>query len=98
MAIDGTYKGTARAFMGQTDCELTLHAEGNKLTGRAHALGLSSDLENGTVDGDTFFFNIAGNGPLGYMVCDVKGKADGDRISGDIRAGFVHARYDLARV
>jgi hypothetical protein len=98
MAIDGTYQGKASSPFGSTDCTLTLKANGATLTGHASAMGIESDVKNGTVNGDSFACQVEGTGPLGHMVLDIQGVVEGDKISGTVKAGRMKARFEGARV
>ena len=98
MAIDGTYQGKISTLMGSTDCMLTLKADGTKLSGHANAMGIESDVKEGTVDGNSFAFKVEGNGPLGHMVLDIQGVVEGDKISGTAKAGRMKARFEGTRV
>ena len=98
MAIDGTYKGVAKSMMGSADCELTLKEEaGGALSGSASMMGVTAALQNGTVDGNAFACEVEGDGPLGHMTLKVKGKVDGDRITGTIAAARMKARFEGTR-
>ena len=98
MSIDGTYQGKASSPFGSTDCTLTLKADGTKLTGHASAMGIESEVKNGTINGNAFSFQAEGTGPLGHMVLDIEGTVDGDRITGTVKAGRMKARFEGARV
>ena len=97
MAIDGTYKGTAKAFLGSADFELRLETSGTALSGTASVMGIEAELQNGKVDGDSFSFQAEGDSPLGHMVLDVKGTVSGDRITGAAKAGGMSAKLEGAR-
>lgn len=98
MAIDGTYQGKVTSPLGSTECTLTLKADGSRLTGHASAMGIESELKDGTVDGDSFSCQVEGNGPLGHMILDIQGVAEGDGISGTVKFGRMKARFKGARV
>jgi hypothetical protein len=98
MAIDGTYRGTAQSPLGSAECTLTLKANGTRLTGRASALGIESELKNGTVKGNSFACQAEGDGPIGHMVLAIRGVVEGDKVSGTVKAGLVSARFEGTRV
>lgn len=98
MPIDGTYQGKVTSLLGSTDCTLTLKADGTKLTGSASAMGIESEIENGTVDGNSFACQVEGDGPLGHMVLEIRGVAKDDGISGTVKSGRMKARFKGARV
>jgi hypothetical protein len=97
MAIDGTYKGTARAMLGSADFELTLETDGAALTGSASVMGIVAELQNGKADGNSFTCQAEGDGPIGHMVLDISGTVDGDRIFGEAKAGVMTARLEGSR-
>ncbi len=98
MSIDGTYQGKVTGPLGSTDCTLTIKADGTKLTGHASAMGIESEVKNGVVDGNSFSFQAEGNGPIGHMVLDIQGVAEGDGISGTVKFGRMKARFEGKRV
>lgn len=98
MAIDGTYKGTARALFGSADFELRFETSGTALFGTASVMGIEAELQNGKVNGDSFSFQAEGDSPLGHMVLNVTGSVTGDRITGAAKAGGMSAKLEGARV
>ena len=97
MAIDGTYQGKMAAGLGSTDCTLTLKTNGSELTGHASAMGVESEVKNGKVDGDSFSFQVEGDGPLGHVTLDIQGVVEGDAISGTAKIGRMTARFEGTR-
>jgi hypothetical protein len=98
MAIDGTYKGTAKSMMGSADCEITLkEGAGGTLSGTASAMGINASIQNGTVSGNDFTCEVEGDGPLGHMTLTIAGTVEGDRISGTIAAGRMKAKFEGTR-
>lgn len=84
--------------MGSTDCELTLNTAGDVLTGSASAMGVTSTIQDGSVDGNAFSFTTEGDGPLGHMRLDISGVVDGDHITGTIALGRIKAAFEGTRV
>lgn len=98
MAIDGTYQGKVTGPLGSTDCTLTLKADGTVLTGHASAMGIESEVKNGVLDGNSFTFQAEGNGPIGHMILNIEGIAEGDVISGTVKFGRMKARFEGKRI
>lgn len=98
MAIDGTYKGLATSPLATAKCDLTLKAEGNVLTGSASAMGVTAEIKNGTVEGDSFACVVEGTGPLGYMSLDIRGTVSGDIAKGTIQVGRIVSVFEGKRV
>ena len=98
MAIDGTYQGVAKSMMGSADCTIELKTDGATLSGKASMMGIESEIQNGTATDDSFDCQVEGDGPLGHMVLDIKGKVNGDTIKGTIKTGRIKARFEGKRV
>jgi hypothetical protein len=98
MAIDGTYKGTAKSMMGSADFEITIKTDGSTVTGRASAMGIDAEIQNGVLNGSDVNCQIEGNGPLGHMVLDIEANIDGDTLTGVAKAGRMKVKLEGTRV
>ena len=86
MSVDGTYNIVINSPMGAQKITLTLKAEGGTLTGTQAGAQGSMALENGKVDGNNVSWSISITSPM-PMTLEHSGTVDGDKISGNVKAG-----------
>lgn len=82
MAVDGTYKLTINTPMGQQTPTLTLKEEGGGLSGTFAGQMGAQDFTGGTVDGNSFKFDMTMNAMGNEITLNIEGTVDGDSISG----------------
>jgi hypothetical protein len=98
MAVDGTYETTVRTPMGSQAGKLELKTEGSVLTGSMQGMMGTDPIQNGTVNGDEIEFILETKSPMGPLKLTVKGKVDGDEISGQVTTPFGPAPLTGKRV
>ncbi|MBI1329620.1 MAG: hypothetical protein GC166_06925 [Alphaproteobacteria bacterium] len=87
MAIDGKWEITVNSPMGPQKSTLELKADGATLTGKGSgANGQSVEIQNGKVDGNNVSWSISVTTPF-PMTLEFAGAVDGDKISGNVKAG-----------
>jgi hypothetical protein len=98
MGVDGTYKITTKTPMGNQQSVWTLKVAGEPLSGVAEsAMTGRTEFKGGTVKGDDFNFNMELDTPMGKIKMDVKGKVEGDKISGNANSPFGPAPFEGTR-
>ena len=98
MAVEGTYNVTVEAMGKKAHGTLELHVSGNTLTGNVRAAGMTVDVQDGRVNGDSFTGAVEADTPLGHKKASVKGSVAGDTISGELKAGLLKAKFTGTRV
>lgn len=98
MAVEGTYSITAKALGRTLTGELVMKQNGNELTGVATGSGLSGEIQDGVVKGDTFTCKVVGEGPKGTTTVKAQGTVSGDHISGKLKLGPLSAKFEGNRV
>jgi hypothetical protein len=86
MAVDGKYNITINSPMGAQKATLDLKADGATLTGTQAAAQGSMDIANGKVDGNNVSWDVSITSPM-PMTLTFSGAVDGDKISGNVKAG-----------
>ena len=76
--VDGTWKLTVNSPMGAQDIDLTLASSGSTLTGSMSGAMGTTEISNGSVDGDSFTFDAAITQPFPLTIT-VAGEVAGDR-------------------
>ena len=97
MAMDGTYNVTVSGMGKSKDGVVTLAQAGDGLQGKVEILGMTVELQNGEVNGDSFTGVVEAQTPMGAMKGKVKGSVTGDKISGKISAGLLGASFEGTR-
>ena len=88
MAVDGTYNVQISSMMGTSAATITLKEESGSLSGSVSSDQGATQFEDGKVDGDAFEWSMQINAPqVGSLKIDVKGKVNGDEISGEMQLG-----------
>ena len=89
MSVDGNWKITVQTPMGPQDTTVTLKSDGAKLSGTQVAPnGGSTELEDGTVNGDQISWNAKITKPM-PMTLEFSGDVDCDTMSGKVKFGMM---------
>jgi len=86
MAVDGDWNLTMTTPMGERSATLTLKSSGGTLTGTQGADGNSTDIFDGTVNGDDVFWKVSITNPM-PLTLEFTGKVAGDAMSGEMGIG-----------
>ena len=86
MAVDGTWNLTMQTPMGERKATLVVTAQGNALKGKQSGEGASTDIFDGTVNGNDVSWKISITNPM-PLTLQYNGTVDGDGISGKMSAG-----------
>ena len=86
MAVDGTWNLTMSTPMGERNTTLSLKSSGGTLTGTQGADGNSTEIFDGTVNGDDVTWKVSITDPM-PLTLDFTGKVAGDSISGEMGIG-----------
>ena len=85
MALEGTYNVKMKSPMGEQDGSFTFKTDGDVLLGTATAAGVTTDISDGNVIGDSFGCKFGMKTPMGKVKITVRGTVEGDRISGTFK-------------
>ena len=86
MAVDGTWNLTMSTPMGERNATLSLKSSGGTLTGTQGADGNSTEIFDGTVNGDDVTWKVSITNPM-PLTLDFTGKVAGNSISGEMGIG-----------
>jgi|SRR5262249_2398035 len=86
MAVDGTWNLTMSTPMGERNTTLSVKSSGGTLTGTQGADGNSTEIFDGTVNGDDVAWKVSITDPM-PLTLDFSGKVAGDSISGEMGIG-----------
>ena len=86
MAVDGNWNITMSTPMGDRQATLTLKNTGGTLTGSQGAEGQSTDIFDGTANGDDVSWKVSITNPMPLTLA-FTGKVAGDAISGEMGIG-----------
>ncbi|KWV46512.1 hypothetical protein AS156_01620 [Bradyrhizobium macuxiense] len=86
MAVDGNWNLTMTTPMGERKATLSLASSGGALTGTQGAEGNSTEIFDGTVNGDDVAWKVSITNPM-PLTLDFSGKVSGDSISGEMGIG-----------
>jgi hypothetical protein len=86
MAIDGDWNITMETPMGERTATLAAKSSGGTLTGTQAAEGNSTEIFDGTVNGDDVAWKVSITSPM-PMTLEYSGTVNGDRMSGQMKAG-----------
>ncbi|KJC62508.1 signal peptide protein [Bradyrhizobium sp. LTSPM299] len=86
MAVDGNWNLTMTTPMGERKATLSLASSGGTLTGTQGAEGNSTEIFDGTVDGDDLAWKVSITNPM-PLTLDFSGKVSGDSITGEMGIG-----------
>ncbi|MGF1543622.1 MAG: hypothetical protein ACFB00_03820 [Parvularculaceae bacterium] len=97
MAVDGKWNMTIKTPMGDQNGTVTLNADGGALTGEMSGSTGTTEIKDGTVDGDKVAWKADITSPM-PMTLEFNGSVDGDAISGDVKLGaFGQSTFSGAR-
>jgi len=86
MAVDGNWNLTMTTPMGERKATLSLASSGGTLTGTQGAEGNSTDIFDGTVNGDSVAWKVSITNPM-PLTLEFSGTVSGDGISGEMGIG-----------
>ncbi|BBB98778.1 hypothetical protein ABIF38_005339 [Bradyrhizobium japonicum] len=86
MAVDGNWNLTMTTPMGERKATLSLASSGSTLTGTQSAEGNSTEIFDGTVNGDDVAWKVSITNPM-PLTLEFTGKVSGDGISGEMGIG-----------
>ena len=86
MAVDGNWNLTMSTPMGERKATLTLLATGGTLTGTQGADGNSTEIFDGTANGDDVAWKVSITNPMPLTLA-FTGKVNGDAIEGEMGIG-----------
>ncbi|MFB9265714.1 hypothetical protein ACFFWD_21600 [Bradyrhizobium erythrophlei] len=86
MAVDGNWNLTMTTPMGERKATLSLTSAGGTLSGTQGAEGNSTEIFDGTVNGDAVAWKVSITNPM-PLTLDFSGKVAGDSISGEMGIG-----------
>jgi hypothetical protein len=81
MSVDGTWHLTLQTPIGEQKTSVTLSSAGGVLTGRQSQGPASTDIRDGTVNGDTVGWKVSIVDPMPLTLA-FSGTVSGDTISG----------------
>jgi hypothetical protein len=86
MAVDGNWSITMTTPMGERNATLSLKSAGGVLTGTLDADGNSTEIFDGTANGDDVAWKVSITNPMPLTLA-FTGKVSGDSISGEMGIG-----------
>jgi hypothetical protein len=86
MSVDGNWKLTMSTPMGDRNATLSLASAGGALTGTQAADGDSTEIFDGTVNGNDVAWKVSITNPMPLTLA-FTGKVEGDSISGEMGIG-----------
>jgi hypothetical protein len=87
MAADGTWTLTMDTPMGERRSTLTLSTSGGTLTGKQEAEGNTTDITDGTVNGNDVSWKVAITNPM-PLTLTFSGTVDGNSLTGTADTGM----------
>jgi hypothetical protein len=87
MAADGTWQLTMNTPMGERRSTLTLSTSGGTLTGQQEAEGNTTDIADGTVNGNDLSWKVSITNPM-PLTLTFSGTVDGNSINGTADTGM----------
>ena len=86
MAVDGNWTLTMTTPMGERTATLSLQSSGGTLTGTQGADGNSTEIFDGTVNGDDVAWKVSITSPM-PLTLDFTGKVSGSNMTGEMGIG-----------
>jgi hypothetical protein len=86
MAVDGNWNLTLNTPMGERTASLSVKSSGGTLTGTQGAEGESTEIFEGTVNGDDVAWKVSITNPMPLTLA-FSGKVSGDNMSGEAGIG-----------
>ena len=87
MAADGTWNLTMQTPMGERRSTLTLSTAGGTLTGKQEAEGNTTDIADGTVNGNDLSWKVSITNPM-PLTLTFNGTVDGNNLTGTADTGM----------
>jgi hypothetical protein len=87
MAADGTWNLTMNTPMGERRSTLTLSTSGGTLTGAQEAEGNTTDIADGTVNGNDVSWKVSITNPM-PLTLTFSGSVDGNTMTGTADTGM----------
>jgi hypothetical protein len=87
MAADGTWHLTMNTPMGERRSTLTLSTAGGTLTGKQEAEGNTTDIAEGTVNGNDVSWQVSITNPM-PLTLTFNGTVDGNGMNGTADTGM----------
>ncbi|MEU5322194.1 hypothetical protein AB0G67_36400 [Streptomyces sp. NPDC021056] len=87
LSVNGSWDITMKTPMGTQVLQLELRSDGQALTGTQSSMGETTEIQDGTVNGDEATWKVDATKPVAVKVT-FTAKFDGDEISGHAKAGF----------
>jgi hypothetical protein len=87
MAADGTWNLTMNTPMGERRSTLTLSTSGGTLTGKQEAEGNTTEIAEGTVNGNDLSWQVSITNPM-PLTLTFHGTVDGDTLNGTADTGM----------
>jgi len=87
MAADGNWNIVVSTPMGERHATLSVKTEGGALKGSQTADGNSTQIFEGTVNGDDVAWKVSITDPM-EMTLEFAGKVTGDNIGGSVKLGM----------
>jgi hypothetical protein len=87
MSADGTWNLTMETPMGERRSTLTLSTAGGKLTGKQEAEGNTTDIAEGTVNGNDVSWKVSITNPM-PLTLTFSGTVDGNSLTGSADTGM----------
>ena len=87
MSADGTWNLTMQTPMGERRSTLTLSTAGGTLTGTQQAEGDTTDIAEGTVNGNDVSWKVAITNPM-PLTLTFSGTVDGNSLNGNADTGM----------
>jgi len=87
MAADGTWNLTMETPMGERRSTLTLSTAGGTLTGKQEAEGNTTDIAEGTVNGNDLSWKVSITNPM-PLTLTFSGTVDGNALTGTADTGM----------
>jgi len=86
MSVDGDWNLVIATPMGDRQAALSVKTDGNALKGSQGAEGNSTDIFDGTVDGNQASWKVSITDPM-PMTLEFTGTVNGDAINGSVKLG-----------
>jgi hypothetical protein len=87
MSADGTWNLTMETPMGERRSTLTLSTAGGTLTGKQEAEGNTTDIAEGTVNGNDLSWKVSITNPM-PLTLTFSGSVNGDALTGSADTGM----------
>jgi hypothetical protein len=87
MAADGTWNLTMQTPMGERNSKLTLSTAGGSLTGQQEAEGNTTDIAEGTVNGNELSWKVSITNPM-PLTLTFNGTVEGNSLNGNADTGM----------